>query len=527
MTQTATAGRRAWIALGVLMGAPLLASMDITVLYFAIPSIAESLQPSATQQLWMIDIYGFVLAGMLLTLGNLGDLIGRRNLLMAGAALFGLASAAAAFAPSAELLILARAVQGLGGAALMPSALALIKDLFPDDTERRKAIAIWSITIASGAALGPVISGLLLSVFWWGSIFLINTPIVFVLLLLMPGLVPNTRAPLSPARTFDLLSGLLSLAAVLAVTWGVKEDAVSGITVLAVVVFVIGLALGALFLFRQRRLAHPMVDLSLFRRKGFAPVLLLNLTGFFLVIGNGVFTTQYLMEVKQLSPLGAALWSLVAPVAAGVVVPVALGLSTKFKPAYLVGTGFGLAALGFVVLAMLSPTSPLFLCIIGVVLIGAGTSAVFAMITDLVLSVAPDDQTGSVAALAKTFQEFGGALGIAMMGAIGAAVYTRVFPTEGLGDIPAEQIQAARQTVGGAFAVAQGLPAEAAHALSTAARAAFTSSMNDTSWLGVTVAVISVILAVTRMRHLHLPVDPEVIATAADDVSTAPPAHST
>ncbi len=506
MAHTATTpGRREWITLGVLVGAPLLVSMDITVLYFAIPSIAESLAPSSTQQLWMIDIYGFVLAGMLLTLGNLGDLIGRRTLLLAGVALFGLASAAAAFAPSAELLIAARALQGLGGAALMPSALALIKDVFPDDTERRKAIAIWSITIASGAALGPVISGLLLTSFWWGSIFLINVPVVLVLVVAIPVFVPNTCAPRSAERKFDLLSGVLSLASILAGTWGIKEAAVNGVTAAAVTVFVLGLALGAAFLYRQVHLVHPMVDLSLFRRPGFSPVLVLNLTGFFLVIGNGVFTTQYLLEVQQLSPLAAALWSMVAPLSAGAVVPVAIGLAGKVKPAYLVGAGFALAAVGFAVMTQLRVESPLYLVILGVVAIGAGTSAVFALITDLVLSAAPDDQTGSVAAMAKTFQELGGALGIAVLGTIGAAAYRSGFPATGITGVPAERIEAARQTIGGAFGAARGLEAEAAIAVLNAARVAFTTAVNNTAYLGIAVSLISVVLAVTRMRHLALP----------------------
>src|SRR5215469_258381 len=203
------AGPKAWTGLVVLLLPLLLVSMDVSVLYFAVPFISRDLQPTSTQQLWIFEVYGFVLAGLLITMGSLGDRIGRRRLLLLGAAAFSLASLGAAYSHSAAELIAARAVQGVAGATLMPSTLAPIRNMFHDQKQRRKAIGIWTGATMSGIALGPVLSGVLLDHFWWGSVFLINVPFMVMLVLLASALVPEFRAP-QPGR-FDLLSSVLSL----------------------------------------------------------------------------------------------------------------------------------------------------------------------------------------------------------------------------------------------------------------------------------------------------------------------------
>ncbi len=220
------AGRREWTGLAVLLLPLLLVSMDVSVLYFAVPFISRDLEPSSTQQLWIFDVYGFVLAGLLITMGSLGDRIGRRRLLLIGAVSFSLASLGAAYAHTAGELIAARAILGVAGATLMPSTLALIRNMFHDEKQRRTAIAIWTGGTTSGVALGPVLSGFLLDHFWWGSVFLINVPFMAMLLLLAPALVPEFRAP--QAGRFDLLGSLLSLGAVLPVIYGIKEIAANG-----------------------------------------------------------------------------------------------------------------------------------------------------------------------------------------------------------------------------------------------------------------------------------------------------------
>src|SRR5215470_9060410 len=263
----ARAGRKEWTGLGVLMLPLLLVSMDVSVLYFAVPFIARDLEPTSTQQLWIFDVYGCVLAGLLITMGSLGDRIGRRRLLLIGAAAFSLASLGAAYSQTAEQLIAARAVQGIAGATLMPSTLALIRNMFHDEKQRRTAIAVWTGATMSGIALGPVLSGVLLDHFWWGSVFLINVPFMVLLVLLAPVLVPEFRAP--QAGRFDLVSSVLSLGAVLPVIYGIKEIAADGLSLERVLWIVAGVAVGAMFIARQARIPAPMIDLKLFRSRGF------------------------------------------------------------------------------------------------------------------------------------------------------------------------------------------------------------------------------------------------------------------
>ncbi|MDX6261017.1 MAG: transporter, family, multidrug resistance protein, partial [Kribbellaceae bacterium] len=262
------AGRKQWIALGVLALPLLLVSMDVSVLYFAVPYISADLGVSATQQLWIFDIYGFVLAGLLITMGSLGDRIGRRRLLIFGAIAFGLASVAAAYAQTPEQLIAARAVLGIGGATLMPSTLALIRNMFHDPAQRGKAIAFWSAVMLGGISLGPVLSGVLLEHFWWGSVFLINTPAMLLLLVLAPLLLPEFKAAVK--GRFDFFSSVLSLAAVLPVIWGIKEMAAHGVDTLPIVAIGAGLLVGYVFLRRQRTAEHSMIELAMFRNRAFS-----------------------------------------------------------------------------------------------------------------------------------------------------------------------------------------------------------------------------------------------------------------
>ncbi|MFE0317490.1 MFS transporter, partial [Streptomyces albogriseolus] len=315
------AGRREWTALVVLMLPLLLVSMDVSVLYFAVPEISADLEPTGTQQLWIFDIYGFVLAGLLMTMGALGDRVGRRRLLLCGAAAFGAASLFAAYAQSAETLIVARAVLGLGGATLMPSTMALVRTMFTDSGQRAKAIGLWSGVMTGGIALGSVMSGLLVEHFWWGSVFLVNLPAMALLLVLGPLLLPESRNP-SPGR-FDLGSVPLSMAAVLPVVYGLKELPSEGWNVRYVVSITVGLLFAALFVHRQRTARSPMIPPALFRGHGFSPALVLNTLSAFGMMGSAIFTTQYLQSVLGRSALEAALWSLLPSVLIGVAAPVA------------------------------------------------------------------------------------------------------------------------------------------------------------------------------------------------------------
>jgi len=448
--QAATrAGRREWTALAVLMLPLLLVSMDVSVLYFAVPFIARDLEPTATQQLWIFDVYGFVLAGLLLVMGAVGDRIGRRRLLLLGATGFGLASLAAAYASSAEMLIAARAVLGISGATLMPSTLALLRNLFRDDAQRATAVSVWTAVMGGGVALGPVLSGVLLAHFWWGSVFLVNLPAMVLLLVLVPVLVPEFR----PARSgpFDLRGAVLSLSAILPTVWAVKELAAHGASTGRLVVLVAGLAFGALFVRAQRTGSHPMVDRELFRDRRFAGALAANLLAMFALVGNAIFTTQFLQSVLGMSPLRAALWSVAPTFAVMAAAPAAMALARRYRRTPVVAGGFATAAAGFLVLTRLGAGPGLVVVLIGAGILAVGLVAVMTVVADTALGVAPADRAGSASALLETSGELGGAFGMAVLGSIGAAVYRQqVVVPAGVDPLSAD---AARETLGGALAV--------------------------------------------------------------------------
>ncbi|MFE1886354.1 MFS transporter [Streptomyces diastatochromogenes] len=488
------AGRREWTALGVLMLPLLLVSMDVSVLYFAIPAISADLEPSGTQQLWIFDIYAFVLAGLLMTMGSLGDRIGRRKLLLIGAAAFGAASLVAAYANSAETLIAARAVLGIGGATLMPSTMALVRTMFTDSGQRAKAIGIWSGVMTGGIALGSVLSGVLVQYFWWGSVFLVNLPAMALLLVLGPILLPESKNP-EPGR-FDFVSVPLSLAAVLPVIYGLKEIPSEGWHPQYVVSVTVGLLFAALFVHRQRTAASPMISPALFRGRGFAPAVVLNLASAFAMMGSAFFTTQYLQSVLGKSAMEAALWALLPSVPIGMAAPIATSLVQKgVNRAYVVTAGFAIAAAGYGLLA-LAGTDSLWLVLAASGVLASGIVMVMSQMTDLVMGAAPVEKAGAASSLLETGQEFGGALGMAVLGSIGTALYRHEMPSAA----PAE----AHETLGGALAVAGQLPGRTGDALATAAREAFTTGMHGAALAGTAVLVLAAIGAATTLRRIHV-----------------------
>lgn len=509
-----TAGRREWVALAVLCLPLLIVSMDVSVLFFAVPHIAATLQPSATQLLWMFDIYGFVLAGLLLTMGSVADRIGRRRLLLIGALAFGAASLLAAYAPNAESLILARALLGVGGSTLMPSTLAIVRSMFHDEVERARAVGIWSAVMAGGVGIGPVISGALLEHFWWGSVFLINVPFMVLLLVLGPVLVPESR---SSSAQVDLVSALLSLAAMLPIIHAIKGFAADGWSGGGAAYAVCGLLAAAAFIWRQGLVRVPMVDLTLFRVRGFGGSIAIQVIGMFGVMGNAVLVSQYLQMVLGLSPLTAALWSLLPSVVVGAAAPAAAALSTRLgRPAVMAGA-FAVAAAGYVLMRLAEVDSGIWPVLLACTPIAAGLVAVATLVTEYAIGVAPAERAGAVSALVETSSEFGGALGMAILGSILGAVYSsrvvELLPA-GLSD---KVIGGSSETLGEATVVAARLGGDQGRSVLEAARTAYVDAMHVTDVAAAGLLLVGGVLALTV-----LPRRSESGAAARLDLEPAP-----
>ena len=477
----------------------MLYSMDLTVLNLAVPALSADLAPSAAQLLWIVDIYGFMVAGFLVTMGTLGDRIGRRRLLLIGAAAFGVASLLAAFASSAPMLIALRALLGIAGATLAPSTLSLIRTMFRRPAERTTAIGVWVSSYSVGAAIGPVLGGALLESFAWGSVFLINVPVMLLLLAVGPRLLPEFRDP--AARRLDLPSAALSLAAVLATVYGLKQLAEHGAGGLAALAVVVGLALGALFVQRQRRLADPLIELRLFTLPAFGASLAIYLMACMAMFGVYLFIAQYLQLVLALSPLRAGLWTVpwaLAFVAGSMATPALVARST---PAASVTAGLLLAACGFALLTQAGADTGPWLLVGATVTLALGLSPAFTLATDLVVGAVPPERAGAAAAISESCAELGGALGIALFGSLGAALYRRAMASTELPGLPAEALEAARATLGGAAAAAAQLPPALAAALLDNARQAFLQGLHVAAAIAGAMMLMAALLAAIGLRQ--------------------------
>ena len=498
----ARATRREWVGLAVLTLAALVYAMDLTVLNLAIPRISAELRPTSAQLLWIIDIYGFLVAGLLITMGTLGDRIGRRKLLLGGAAGFALASLLAAFSTSAEMLIVSRAIMGIAGATVAPSTLSLIFTMFLDPKQRTTAIGFWIAAYSAGGAVGPVLGGALLEFFWWGSVFLIGVPVMALLLIIGPRTLPEYRDP--DARPLDLTSAVMSLLAILAVVFGLKEIAQGGIAGLPVASIVAGLVLGALFVRRQLGLASPIIDVRLFRIRAFSASLGTYFLGIFVVVGYFLFIGQYLQLVLGLSPIQAAVWSL--PSAIGFIVGsvAAPKIIHRFRPSVIMGSGMAIAALGTATLLGLGldPGPGIALLVVASIVISVGLAPVITLATELIVGSAPPEQAGAATGMSETSGELGGALGIAILGSIGTVVYRTEVAGSLPADLPAGVLEAALDTLGGALAIAETLPQALAATLVAAAQVAFIDALHFVAAVAAVAAVITAIATAVALRSV-------------------------
>ncbi len=501
---------RRWSALGVLALGVLLIGVDGTVLAVAAPFISSDLGATATQMLWIGDIYSFVLAGLLVTMGGLGDRIGHKKLLLGAAFGFAIMSIATAYAPSAELLIGARAFLGVAGATLAPSTLALIRALFPIARERSVAVGIWAAVFSAGTALGPAVGGLLLEHFWWGSVFLINVPVIAVLLIGGIVLLPEMRDP-TPGP-WDLPSVGLSLAGMLGLVYALKEGFHDGVHVDVVVVGLVGAAALTLFIRRQLQLPDPLIDIRLFCNRTFSGVVAANLLSVLGLSGVVFFLSQYFQLVNGYSPLHAGLAELPAALAA-MVFGVLAGVAVRFwSRRAVLAAGLALTGLAMASLTTISPSTGYPRLGVALFVVGVGLGLAYTVANDLILDNVPPDRAGAAAAISQTAYELGMALGIAILGSIIAAVYRGLtIPTAVHDDVAAY----ARETLGAAHNAAAGLPSEAGHALLTSAQNAFTEGLAVAAGVGSILLLASSAAVWLLLKPRPAPEIPAFVADTA------------
>jgi DHA2 family multidrug resistance protein-like MFS transporter len=490
------ATRKDWIGLAVIALPCLLYSMDLTVLHLAVPELTADLEPTSAQLLWILDIYGFMVAGLLITMGTLGDRIGRRRLLLIGAAGFGAASLLAAFSTSAEMLIVSRALLGIAGATLAPSTLSLIRNMFHDPHQRTFAIGVWITSYSAGGALGPLVGGVMLEFFWWGSVFLLAVPVMVLLLVLGPLLLPEFRDP-DPGR-LDLLSAAMSIVGVLAVIYGLKQIAQDGLGWVPVVAMMVGVAIGALFVRRQTKLAEPLIDLRLFRAPAFSASLTAYTLSVLVLFASFLFVFQYLQLVEGLSPFRAGLWTL--PSFASFIVGSMLAppLVRRVPLVTVLAANLSVAAAGFALLTQVE--AGLGVLVAATVIFSLGLAPLFTLTTDVIVGSAPPERAGAASAISETGAEFGGALSIAVLGTLGTAVY-RNRMADGIPDgVPPEDAVTAQDTLGGAVSVADELPDPPAGELLEVARDAFTQGLQVAALASALIAAGTAVLVVALLR---------------------------
>jgi MFS transporter, DHA2 family, multidrug resistance protein len=484
----------------------LLYSMDLTVLYLAVPSLTADLGPTSSELLWITDIYGFLLAGCLITMGTLGDRIGRRKLLLIGAAAFGAMSVVAAFSNSVEMLIVSRALLGITAATLAPSTLSLISNMFLDPQQRTVAIGIWATSFSVGAAIGPLLGGLMLEFFWWGSVFLLAVPVMAALLIVGPKLLPEFRDP--DAGRLDLASAALSLVAVLAVIYGVKQIAENGWSTLALASIAVGLVAGIVFVRRQARLRDPLIDVALFRIPAFTASLAANTVMIGVAFGTFLFTAQYLQLVLDLSPLKAGAWTL--PSTAGFIVGslVAPFAVRRLPTGVVMAIGLAVAAAGLAILATVESGAGLAHIVVASLVLGLGMAPVVTLATDVIVGTVPPERAGVASGISETGAELGGALGIAILGSIGIALYRDGMAGAVPAGVSADQAALARDTLGGATEAAESAPGASGTALLDAARDAFTDGMQFAALGALVVTITAAVFIVIALRGFGTTPDP-------------------
>lgn len=488
------AGPREWLALAVIVLPVLLTSIDNTVLTFALPQVSVALRPTGEQLMWLVDIYPLMLAGLLVAAGSLGDRVGRRRLLLIGATGFGIASVLAAFSPSAETLLASRALLGVFGATLMPSTLSLIRTVFAHRTDRRVAVAVWAATFAGGSALGPIVGGYLLEHFWWGSVFLVNVPIIVVFLATAVLLVPESRDP-NPGR-IDVAGIVWSMAAMLPFVYGIKQIAEHGVGQHVLVALGISAVAGALFVHRQATAANPLIDLSLFSDRVFTGAIVANLLSLMGYAGFLFFAAQFLQLVAGLSPMSAA-----AVLVPGLLVTIVAGLVVvrivRHAPVrVVVSVSFGLSAAGYAIAAIGTPT--VWTVMIAFAVMGLGIGFAETLTNDVMLSSVPVDRAGAASAISETAYEIGAVLGTAVLGSVLTMTYREQLTIPAVARFGSHD--SAFETLGGTMEQAKNFPNSLGDELIGSAHQAFDLAVQTTSAVAILVALGAAVVSWRTLR---------------------------
>jgi DHA2 family multidrug resistance protein-like MFS transporter len=499
--RTAGPGANRWVVLVVLCTSLLLVALDATVLHVAVPAVTEDLKPGAIELLWIVDVYPLVCASLLILFGTLGDRVGRRRVLLLGYGLFGVASALAAFAQTAEMLILARALLGVGGAMIMPATLSILRQVFPDRRERALAIGVWSAVAAVGAAVGPLLGGFLLEHYWWGAVFLVNIPLMLISLPVGRILLPESRG--DRRGPWDVVGALMAAGGLFGVVLGVKrlgggEAPASPFTVLPLLA---GAALLFFFVRRQRRFAHPLVDLRMFRRPAFSTSVGCIVLAMLALVGLELIAAQYLQLVLGLSPLQTGLRLLPLTVAAMAAGLAGARMLRRFGPRRMVCFGFCLTAAAVLTLTAMGGTDNAPLLLSGFVLLGFGLETTLFGAYESMLSEAPAEQAGGAAAIGETSYQLGAGIGIALLGSVMNAAYAphlRAVP-----GVPRHASEAAGHSLGEAYAVAGRLGGSTGAALRRVARDSFVHGLHVTLLVSAGLLLLGAVMALRLPRVMQ------------------------
>lgn len=481
-----------WKVLAVIAATLQLVVIDMTVLHVAAPSISEDLRPSAVELLWIVDVYSLVVAPLLVLAATLGDRFGRKLVLLGGLSFFTLASLLAAVAWSPTALIVARALQGVGGAVILPSTMAIIRDVFPDRDERVKAIGIWSAAMSAGAAAGPIVGGLLIEAFSWQAVFLLNVPVFLIVLPLALRTIPESRSSDPPA--WDPRSVAFVTAGVLLFAYALKEAARHGLDPVPIAVFVVSIVLLTVFARRQLSQANPTLELRLFGSRAFRVAVGAVLLTMFALVGLELFFAQYFQLVLGVGPAESSLRLapfLIATIVGGISASWFLG---RFGTRTVVAAGLVASGLSILPLLALGLDDEYFLFLPAFVFMGLGLEIALVAANDVILSSASKDQAGQASAIEETAYELGGGLGVAVLGSILAAVYTSKV------EVPAGAPASASESLAEAHLAAAGLPAAAGDALLESAKLAFVDGMHSVVIVSVVLTVAAGVLAWIRLE---------------------------